>query len=63
MAIETLPARRYTAEQLMGRSAPVRLAFRWARDIYSSMLRRRIELAAAFERKYRRKNRRTTARG
>ena len=48
-----LNARRqlYTpAERLMARSAPERLAFRWARDIYSSMLSRRFETAAALER-------------
>jgi hypothetical protein len=41
---------RAAAEQLMAPPAPQRLAFRWAKRIYSIMLRGRIEIATAFGR-------------
>jgi hypothetical protein len=47
--IEILGRARTPAEQLMAWPAP-RLAFRWAKRIYSIMLQRRIEIATAFER-------------
>jgi hypothetical protein len=48
--IEILERARTPTEQLMAWPAPQRLAFRWAKRIYSIMLERRIEIAAAFER-------------
>jgi hypothetical protein len=47
--IEILGRARTPAEQLMAWPAQ-RLAFRWAKRIYSIMLEGRIEIAAAFER-------------